>query len=367
MFLVLLLTLLLEGDAGSQPLISDTEIFQAIDVREAAVHPNGTLYLLNFDQAQIQVYGPDGKRTKNIGRKGKGPGEFTYPTFFALRGDRLYVEDMLSNAISVFDLQGTFLTSYKVPYRQCTLQRSNGGWLYFELPGGMEGGPSKLFWAVDNLTQPKEIKPIAHTGWRQGTWVMSGENGVNATFSPLDAQAKIEVSPDGKRLFYLDPTLFKIDVFDGQTGKALYQISRNDKTLPFDTEWADEKYTEQTKDSQNNGTKVTFKKLYPEKFPAIRELRFDPQGNLMIDRWRGRPDEKHYPLCLTPEGKEIPATYDWEVLRRYIGRVKDTAYVITFEGEELGITTVPVNELNTFVKDTPITDWDMSRSISISN
>jgi len=141
--ILLTLFLVFGGDPAAQ--ISDTEILQVMRPDEIFVRPDGQVYLLNFSEARIQHYDADGKLVRNIGRKGRGPGEFTFPSYVSLTGDRLYVWDELTNLISEFDLEGQFLRQVRVPARGITLHRTTGGWFYYlRNPDDLDGSASML-------------------------------------------------------------------------------------------------------------------------------------------------------------------------------------------------------------------------------
>jgi hypothetical protein len=79
-------------------------------VRDAA----GRLYLFNGRLVIIQVFGPDGKLLRSMGRKGKGPGEFETVRSFALGpGDSLYAFDSNLRRVSIFSPNGTFVRSFE--------------------------------------------------------------------------------------------------------------------------------------------------------------------------------------------------------------------------------------------------------------
>ena len=59
------------GDAVSGPEYEFTTI------REIAVSPNGSMYVVQGQEQEIRVYDAQGKYGRTIGRQGGGPGEFT--------------------------------------------------------------------------------------------------------------------------------------------------------------------------------------------------------------------------------------------------------------------------------------------------
>jgi len=272
----------------------------------------------------------------------------------------------LNGQVSCFDLEGKFLRRYLAPNRNLNLVRAKGGWIYWA--GGFGVKSSQLFWATGDFESPAVLLDISDVGWGSGTQANSTDGQTKITYSPLNARPNLAVSPDGKRGYFSDAQKFEILVFDGSSGKRLYQIDRDEKRVPFDTEWADELYARNASPPGSTPNNVTIEKLYPEFFPAIRGLTFDPDGNLVVDRWRGRPDEKHHLVAYDAAGHETPLKYSWDALRRFAGVAGGQAYITTFnEDAGAGLARVPLADVASFISANPITDWSFSRSISISN
>lgn len=367
MTFLLMALLFLDGNVSAEPedwFIKDPELFQVILKRDAHVTPTGETLLLNFGESRVQLYGADGQFKKNIGQRGKGPGEFNFATYMTVVDDVLYIQDILTSLVSAFKLDGTFIKHYKLSDRNLKVMKTVGGWFYW-MEGFTERGPADIYFAKDAPEEGKVVHKVKDMGWSQGTWVMNNNGQVRATFSPLHVRPKTTVSPDGRYFLITDTYKFEIHIFDGTTGEKVRTIKRDDKPIPFDKEWADEEFEEGQSASDRQHK---FEKLYPETFPAIRELDFDPDGNLVVSRWRGRPDKNYYPITFNLNGKEQPNRYEWNTLRRYLGKANGKAYVMMFEEEEdAGVVLVPFKDMNDFVKKHPITDWSVSRSISISD
>lgn len=349
--------------------VRDAEIFQVMRTNEVFVRPNGEVYVLNFDEARIQYYGADGKLIRNIGRRGKGPGEFTFPTYVTLIGDFIYVFDELNEKVSIFDLKGEFQRRVSPPDQNLLVARGQGGWFFWDQKSGQgDRADSQLEWAKADFEDRTVLFKIPDTGWGAGTRAESDGVNMNISYSPMAVRPGLKVSPDGARCYFADAITFNIRVLDGSTGKQLYVISRDEKPIPFDETWADKRYEDSTERTRKRNPGVKIKKLYPEYFPAIRQMTFDPDGNLAVDRWRGRPDDNHYLVTYNIKGEEVPTKYSWAVLRRYVGKAEGHAFLLMFqEDEDAGLARVPLAEVEDFVKAHPLTDWSQSRSISISN
>ena len=98
-------------------------------IRGLLVDRGGNIWVLERSTQDIRFFDPEGKPLRTIGRKGKGPGEFTNPTGMALAPDGLvWVYDPANSRFSLFDQTGRFV-------RQQLVQR--GGY-EFRWSGGFD-------------------------------------------------------------------------------------------------------------------------------------------------------------------------------------------------------------------------------------
>lgn len=78
-------------------------------IMEAGQRGNGEIVVLDMQRACLSVYSSDGVFLRSIGASGPGPGEFQFPTNFALMSDGGYaVADAIGRNISFFDPDGNF-------------------------------------------------------------------------------------------------------------------------------------------------------------------------------------------------------------------------------------------------------------------
>jgi DNA-binding beta-propeller fold protein YncE len=347
--------------------ITDTGVWQPLRPQEVLIGDSGQVYVLNFDDAEIGHYAASGEKIGTIGRKGQGPGEFTYATGIFYEKGKIYVQDLLNQSISIFDDKGTYQHSVRIPLRGVVLRRVANGWIYGDWRNISPDDPSaKLYLGDDGLEEIKEVLTIPDRGFSEGSMVMSDGSKVVARYSPITKQPRLEVSPDGKTAYLTDLDKLLIKVIDVASGKVVREIKHDEPRLPFDTEWAEEKFQESRSPEDTND----WDKMFPEYFPIIRDFKVLPDGTLMINRWRGRPGEANYPIALDPLGQEVPVKFPWEVVQRMIGIRDGMVYLTMFEvGDEEGwVSRVALADAAQFVKDHPIDpDASSSRSISISN
>src|SRR5665647_1567871 len=81
-----------------------------------AIDDAGMIYILDSGNQRIQVFGPDGRYVRTIGRKGQGPGEFASPNSIDIdAAGRLYVLDDRQKRIQVFTKEGEVQKSIRTP------------------------------------------------------------------------------------------------------------------------------------------------------------------------------------------------------------------------------------------------------------
>jgi sugar lactone lactonase YvrE len=125
---------------------------------DMAVDDAGSVYILDSGNKRIQVFGPDGRYVRTIGRKGQGPGEFSDPNSIDIdREGHLYVLDDRQKRIQVFSTDGEMLKSIRVGSLGIgRMRRLGSGALVIQsyIAWGMSGAPKQK-------TVPKLVKLLA--------------------------------------------------------------------------------------------------------------------------------------------------------------------------------------------------------------
>jgi hypothetical protein len=75
-----------------------------------------TVYIVDAQDCALKLFSKRGRFRTAIGRKGRGPGEFSFPSGVSALGGRLYVADKLNRRIQVLDISGRHLWSFGVPF-----------------------------------------------------------------------------------------------------------------------------------------------------------------------------------------------------------------------------------------------------------
>ena len=126
------------GEWGSDPKISielvrtigdvdtDDENLAFNSPSDMGVDDAGNIYILDSGNQRIQVFGPEGRYVRTIGRKGQGPGEFSSPNSIDIDGEgRLYVLDDRQKRIQVFAANGEILKSMRAMLGPSTVSQSS--------------------------------------------------------------------------------------------------------------------------------------------------------------------------------------------------------------------------------------------------
>lgn len=74
------------------------------------------LYVADAQDCAIKVFSKDGKYLRSLGRKGRGPGELSFPSGVSVVAGKVHVADKLNSRIAAFDGDGRWLGGFAVPF-----------------------------------------------------------------------------------------------------------------------------------------------------------------------------------------------------------------------------------------------------------
>ncbi len=74
------------------------------------------LYIVDAQDCAVKVFSKDGGFLKAVGRKGRGPGELSFPSGGDVCGDRLYIADKFNFRVQAFDRAGEPRGGFPVPF-----------------------------------------------------------------------------------------------------------------------------------------------------------------------------------------------------------------------------------------------------------
>ena len=117
---------------------------------DIAFGPNGRLFISDgYGNARILEYASDGKKVREWGKPGTGPGEFHLPHGIAIGPDNtVYVADRENGRVQLFDLDGKFLREWPNTGKTFSITYANNAiWIGTQplhLPNGAPGWLKKL-------------------------------------------------------------------------------------------------------------------------------------------------------------------------------------------------------------------------------
>ena len=77
-------------------------------IGHVVIGPGGELFVSQPESGDIRVFNTDGKLSRVIGRRGKGPGEFENVSYIGFKGDTLFASDDGLERVSYFSPNGKF-------------------------------------------------------------------------------------------------------------------------------------------------------------------------------------------------------------------------------------------------------------------
>lgn len=175
------------GGAGAA---DENVLYNANEVHE---DPEGRFYVLNFGDRRIQVFDSTGSFLRTLGRRGKGPGEFTSPMSIAsVGGDGVWVLD-------------------GVPARFIRFRRSTGEYVD-EVPLEAKGLiPSRMVVGSDGRVAVEFMSMLTNTSQFVTTSMVAWVDTVTGRPAPVvqfDSTAKLRHNrrtPTGTRSMVTDP------------------------------------------------------------------------------------------------------------------------------------------------------------------
>jgi outer membrane protein assembly factor BamB len=118
---------LLQIEVGEQPPVRRSHFVGTTDI---AFGPHGRLFITDgYGNARVLEYTPDGKRVRQWGTAGSGPGQFRLPHGIAIDRDNIiYVADRENGRVQKFDLDGKFIGEWALGRTYAV--RASGGTIW---------------------------------------------------------------------------------------------------------------------------------------------------------------------------------------------------------------------------------------------
>jgi hypothetical protein len=191
-------------------------------VIDIAYDKKNNIYISDYKANNIKKFDSSGKFIKVIGRKGQGPGEFSYPFWIAVADDRLFVWDMMNMRLCALSLEGEFIKSITFQISEGRPQKLRSlpdGNVVIELEKIYFGEADKPQDCTIEIYSP-DLEP-KKTVYSQQVWrnkymrVESVFTNIPQPFSPL---VYWDVTPDGKIVIGYSKN-YELEIYDIIKGK----------------------------------------------------------------------------------------------------------------------------------------------------
>lgn len=259
--------------------------------------PDGELYALDTQLAQVLVFGPDGEHRRTLGREGSGPGEFRQPIAMFLTPDgRLAVQQAFPGQLIYIDAQdGT-------PRGSWTLGGESGddagGFAFLSLTGQRGGtfaaaGAFNAFDLENKEIRATEFLELMDLDGASPTRLVEKSSNRSLTAFTIDELAaynpadrgKWDLTPDGKICVAPRHDAYQIDVHDRQ-GRLVRRITRD-----HEARLRTEEEKEDVRNSMNidiNGMQPRISWKLQDRAECVDWVRVLDDGTIWVRDSRGR-------------------------------------------------------------------------------
>ncbi|MTI86840.1 MAG: 6-bladed beta-propeller [Balneolaceae bacterium] len=253
---------------------------------ETAVDGKGKVYRADKGEGTIRVYAPDGKELTNIGRRGRGPGEFEEITSIQIYKSQLMVYDSRSVRISIFNLdpvkldqsisidyQGQDIPEGALSLYPATFLRLNDGEFLTALRLQKEESTHHFgYYKADkdgNIKSDlivKQQRKQTHSGRKTGGQLVG-------IVLPFSTHGIVKLSAEGS-IYHVNTAEFLIQKYDadGTYQRAIY--------YPFNNDPLEE--SEVLAEFYHTLHSVVESADYPETWPAIHSMLIDDKERMWI-------------------------------------------------------------------------------------
>ena len=197
----------------SFPNYDDESSGDYLRIPSEIIYYNNLYIIADGFGANVKVFSEDGKFVRQIGKKGKGPGELSNVFHITLdkESGTLYCNDRSNKRISVFSLEGDYLSSFRVPRSFASLE-------YFD---------GKIYVFSFNA-EDKTLFDMYDTA---GNYIKSFGESFNGGVNDLSVEAMLnsaDVFVDNKKLYAVYNILPIVDIFN-KNGELESKIKLNVK------------------------------------------------------------------------------------------------------------------------------------------
>jgi len=274
-----------------------------------AVDGRNRVYIFEYSESIIKVFGEGGQFVKTVGRKGQGPGEFGQAVFIGFCPDgRILVTDGQNRRTSFFGPEGEFLDSYQWTKNIAIafLLLDNASVVQESV---FEAGKSRLFLKTYDFAGA-EVKSWGEFVYPATKFMTRGEVAITVGI-PHSPRSVLTGDSTLRRVYHCLNDSYLIEVFDAE-GRIIRKIDRPYERLPF-TDADREEYTMYTARTSGSAQVAEIYKDMP--WPKVKTV---TERMLCDDRgflWVGTHETKD------EAGRKLTAYDVFDAEGRYDARV----------------------------------------------
>jgi hypothetical protein len=252
------------------------------------VDQNENIYITDYQDQSIKVFDPKGEYIETIGRKGEGPGEFSFIGYLTFLPDgMLMVMDLEARRISLFDSDRKYIESHHWAERP-------GGLIYatestclltvYTFEGDKPLEDRKLFVKEFDF-QGKEISSFGEFKIEESK-IHSEKRGEAiismVIYSPYSPHSIFAADPVRQYLYHCVNDVYEIEIFD-KDGNVIRRFDRPYKLLPFTSKDAEEFYSRYESRPMEDLKKKIRKMSMPIVKTISSRVLVDDSGNLWVE------------------------------------------------------------------------------------
>lgn len=262
-----------------------------------AVGPEGSIFVSDIQDQAIKVFDAEGEFIKSIGRKGEGPGEFTYVGSLTFLPDgKFLVMDSMAMRLNLFDQEGTYLTSHnwtQRPGRLLYATETTCVMTKYIFGEGKDTMADRKLFVEKYDFEGNEIHTFGEFKTEELKTHMesrSGGGGVILGISAPHSPHSIFAADQARAcLYHLVNDKYMIEVFDDD-GKVIRRFDRPYEPLPFTGEDAEE-FRSRYEEGGSEGLKKMVRGMAMPAVKAITpQMRVDNAGNLWVETHEQREE-----------------------------------------------------------------------------
>jgi 6-bladed beta-propeller len=227
-------------------------------IQHVHVDPRGRLWVADGQSGELRIFLADGSHWKTRGGRGEGPGEFLRIRLLgSFRGDSVAVWDNANGRLTLFDAEGEFVRTQRVPPGDDPRPRAfhvfDDGSVLGQVPRILDAGSLEAGQVLGDSVQLVRVDLEGSTQRPQGgalgpLWLWTGRNQIRI---PFTINSSFVVYDESVQL--VTGSAFRVRVFEGGRLSEIYGVARDAREVSGDDIEAYREFVEEyVPESQRN-------------------------------------------------------------------------------------------------------------------